>query len=56
VEVRVARELLPLGARKSIGIAAAVWEGGLPIDVLPSEGFLDVKLGAEAFAWPHGEP
>ena len=33
---------------------AAIWEGGLPIDVLPSEGFLEIKLGADAFAWPVG--
>ncbi len=38
----------------SFGLAAAIWEGGLPIDVLPSEGFLEIKLGADAFAWPMG--
>jgi hypothetical protein len=39
-------------APASFGLAAAIWEGGLPIDVLPSEGFLEIKLGEDAFAWP----
>lgn len=37
--------------RTTFGLAAAIWEGGLPIDVLPSEGFLEIKLGEDAFAW-----
>jgi hypothetical protein len=43
---------IPLSSRSSFGLAAAIWEGGLPIDVLPSEGFLEIKLGEDAFAWP----
>ncbi len=39
-------------SRTSFGLAATIWEGGLPIDVLPSEGFLEIKLGEDAFAWP----
>jgi hypothetical protein len=41
------RSLVPA----SFGLAAAIWEGGLPIDVLPAEGFLEIKLGPDAFAW-----
>jgi len=29
----------------------ALWHGGLPIDVLPAEGFLEVLLGEENSAW-----
>jgi len=52
LEVRVAREMVSVGKRASFGLAVALWEGGLPVDVLPGEGFLEVKLGTEAFAWP----
>ncbi|MCL5287491.1 MAG: glycoside hydrolase family 57 protein [Acidobacteria bacterium] len=38
-------------ATSSFGLAASVWEGGLPIDVLPSEGFLEIKLGPDNFSW-----
>jgi len=29
-----------------------LWEGGLPLDVLPAEGMLNISLGDENFAWP----
>jgi hypothetical protein len=29
----------------------ALWHGGLPVDVLPAAGFLDVPLGEEHAAW-----
>jgi hypothetical protein len=29
----------------------ALWKGGLPVDVLPPEGVLEVALGEENFAW-----
>jgi len=37
-------------ARLTVGVA--LWHGGLPIDVLPAEGFFDVQLGEEHSAWP----
>jgi hypothetical protein len=30
----------------------ALWEGGLPVDLLPAEGWLELQLGLENFAWP----
>jgi len=29
-----------------------LWQGGLPVDVLPLEGMLEIPLGEENFAWP----
>jgi alpha-amylase/alpha-mannosidase (GH57 family) len=52
LEISVSRKLFPFEGRKSISLGVALWEGGLPIDVLPAEGFLEVKLGEENFAWP----
>ena len=52
LEMRVARELITLPATGRLKLGVALWEGGLPVDVLPAEGELEVKLGAEAYAWP----
>ena len=52
LEVAIAREMLSLGGRNSLALGLALWQGGLPVDVLPAEGWLEVKLGAEAYAWP----
>jgi hypothetical protein len=51
-EISVSRELLRLEGRKSLRVGIALWRGGLPMDVLPAEGSLEVKLGEENFAWP----
>jgi hypothetical protein len=32
-----------------------LWHGGLPIDVMPAEGHLDVALGEENAAWEMGK-
>jgi hypothetical protein len=29
-----------------------LWEGGLPVDLLPTEGVLEIQLGEEHFGWP----
>jgi len=52
LEVAIARELFKLSNQTSLSLGVALWQGGLPVDVLPAEGWLEVKLGAEAFAWP----
>jgi alpha-amylase/alpha-mannosidase (GH57 family) len=52
LEVAIARELLTPGPRNSLALDVALWHGGLPVDVLPAEGWLEVNLGAEAFGWP----
>ncbi len=51
LEVAIGRELVRLGPRRSLSIGVALWQGGLPLDVLPGEGWLTVALGSEAFAW-----
>jgi alpha-amylase/alpha-mannosidase (GH57 family) len=51
LEVSVAKEMVILGDRKSISVGVAVWEGGLPVDLLPAEGLLEIQLGEEHFAW-----
>jgi len=52
LEVGVSRKLLRIGERKSFSMAIALWEGGLPVDLLPAEGWLEVLLGDEHYAWP----
>jgi len=52
LEVSVAKEMSLLGNRKTISLGVALWEGGLPMDVLPAEGMLEIQLGEEHFAWP----
>jgi len=51
LEIAVTRKLLTLRRRQSLSLAIALWEGGLPVDLLPAEGWLEVQLGAENFAW-----
>jgi alpha-amylase/alpha-mannosidase (GH57 family) len=52
LEVAVRRELFDLGGAMRLRIGVALWHGGLPVDVLPAEGILDVQLGEDNFAWP----
>jgi hypothetical protein len=33
-------------------MGVALWHCGLPVDVLPASGFLDVSFGEEHAAWP----
>ena len=54
LEVSVAKEMLFLGNRKSISLGIALWEGGLPMDLLPEEGMLEIPLGEENYAWAAG--
>jgi len=51
LEVSVAKEMFILGDRKSISLGVAIWQGGLPVDLLPAEGLLEIQLGEEHFAW-----
>ena len=43
--------MFTLGNRKSISLGVAIWEGGLPVDLLPAEGLLEIQLGEENFGW-----
>jgi len=42
---------LRLGKRHSFSLVIALWEGGLPVDLLPAEGWFEVALGEDHFAW-----
>ncbi len=52
LEVSIARKLFDPAGRQSLRLSVALWQGGLPVDVLPAEGFLGIKLGEDNFAWP----
>jgi hypothetical protein len=54
LEVSVAKELLLLGALKTISLGVALWEGGLPVDLLPDQGMMEIQLGEEHFGWSVG--
>jgi alpha-amylase/alpha-mannosidase (GH57 family) len=51
LEVGMGKEMFDLRERKSLLVSVALWEGGLPLDVLPVEGVLEVALGEENFGW-----
>jgi alpha-amylase/alpha-mannosidase (GH57 family) len=52
LEMSLKREVLELKGLTKFTVGVALWHGGLPIDVLPAEGFFDVQLGEEHSAWP----
>src|SRR5271169_3462501 len=51
LELGMARELFDLRVRRELLVSVAMWRGGLPVDVLPVEGMLEVALGEENWAW-----
>jgi alpha-amylase/alpha-mannosidase (GH57 family) len=53
LEISVAKEMLFLSNQKSMFIGVALWEGGLPMDLLPGEGMLEIQLGEENYAWKY---
>jgi alpha-amylase/alpha-mannosidase (GH57 family) len=55
LEVSVDKRILVPGKSASIWMGVALWEGGLPVDVLPAEGMLEIQLGAEHFGWVPAE-
>ena len=52
LEVAVRKEKLNLAGVTKLKIGVALWHGGLPVDILPSEAFLEVPLGEENASWP----
>jgi len=52
LEVSVNRSEISLKGQKSLRLGVALWHGGLPVDVLPAEGFLEIPLGDDQHAWP----
>lgn len=51
LEVAIHRDQLDLKGQTKLKLGVALWHGGLPVDVLPAEGFLDIQLGEDNFAW-----
>jgi alpha-amylase/alpha-mannosidase (GH57 family) len=51
-EVAIQRSEISLKGQTKLKLGVALWHGGLPVDVLPAEGFLEVHLGEENSAWP----
>jgi alpha-amylase/alpha-mannosidase (GH57 family) len=52
VELGIAKELFSLSGQHSVTLGVSLWRGGLPVDIMPSEGNLEIPLGEENFAWP----
>ena len=52
LEVAINRDQLNLKGQTRLRLGVALWHGGLPVDVLPAEGFLNVDLGEDHSAWP----
>jgi alpha-amylase/alpha-mannosidase (GH57 family) len=52
LEVAIDRDQLDLKGLNKFTLGVALWHMGLPIDVLPAEGSLEVLLGEENSAWP----
>ncbi|MGD0303757.1 MAG: glycoside hydrolase family 57 protein [Candidatus Acidiferrales bacterium] len=51
IELSFARELFDLTGRDVLMVSVSLWESGLPVEVLPVDGMLDIALGEEHFAW-----
>jgi alpha-amylase/alpha-mannosidase (GH57 family) len=52
LEVAVQKDLLDLQGQSKLRLGVALWHGGLPVDVLPAEGILEIPLGEEHSGWP----
>jgi alpha-amylase/alpha-mannosidase (GH57 family) len=52
LEVSVRRDQLKLKGQRTLRLGVALWHGGLPVDVLPAEGSLEIALGDEQVSWP----
>lgn len=50
LELRFAKEFLPAWPAASVRLGVALWRAGLPLDLLPSEGHIDLPLTLEASA------
>ena len=51
LEVAIHKDQINLAGKNKLRLGVALWHGGLPVDVLPAEGFLEVNLGDEHSAW-----
>ncbi len=51
LEVAIHKDQIHLAGQTKLRLGVALWHGGLPVDVLPAEGFLEVNLGEDHSAW-----
>jgi alpha-amylase/alpha-mannosidase (GH57 family) len=51
LEVAIRREALDIAGKTQLRLGVALWHCGLPLDVLPASGYLDVSFGEEHAAW-----
>jgi len=51
LEVAIRKEALQLKGLTKFTLGVALWHVGLPIDVMPADGFLEVQLGEDNAAW-----
>jgi len=51
LEVAIRKDALELKGLSKITMGVALWHGGLPIDVMPAEGNVEILLGEENAAW-----
>ena len=52
IEVGFARSVFALAGREAIRFSVSLWREGLALDLAPREGFIDLPLGEDLFAWP----
>lgn len=52
LEIAIRRSELNLKGQTKLRLGVALWHGGLPVDVLPAEGALEINLGEDNSAWP----
>lgn len=51
LEISIARGLLEAENVPELSLSVSLWHGGLPVDTLPAEGWLTLRLGADNFSW-----
>lgn len=52
VEAALARTIFSLAGQTAIRFSVSLWREGLALDLVPREGFVDLPLGEDSFAWP----
>jgi alpha-amylase/alpha-mannosidase (GH57 family) len=52
LEVAIRKDKLNLAGVTKLKVGVALWHGGLPVDVLPSEALLEIPLGEDCATWP----
>jgi alpha-amylase/alpha-mannosidase (GH57 family) len=52
LEVAISPKVLRSPGRQSVRLSVGLWQGGLPVDVIPGGGTIEVHFGEDAFSWP----